>query len=163
MPGDFLQVPGDFLQVPDSLPQVSSDPSQAPDLDIPQNGAPVLHGRDESVALFTCGECFESFKNNSELGKHGKATGHKPYPCNCGERFSRYDSIRRHLCSHGQPGAKHPCPVCTKHDGDRAFTRMDHLLQHLRGTHRFDEKGIELMRAHPRRTRRTRRTEGGEL
>ncbi|RYP47366.1 hypothetical protein DL769_011318 [Monosporascus sp. CRB-8-3] len=34
------------------------------------------------------------------------------------------------------------CPLCDKHDGDKGFTRRDHLLQHLKRYHRVNEKGL---------------------
>ncbi|KAI1160233.1 hypothetical protein F5B18DRAFT_633800 [Nemania serpens] len=155
-----------FLQVPDAFSQVSGDLSRAPDLAVPQNEDRVFqtkHDRNEPVTPFTCVKCSKEFRNDSELSKHGKDMNdelskqgkgrtHNPYACHCGERFSRLDSITRH-CSRGQPGAKHPCPVCTKHDGYKAFTRIDHLMQHLRGTHKFDDKGIAWLRV--RGTRRS--------
>ncbi|KAI1354595.1 hypothetical protein F5Y01DRAFT_311794 [Xylaria sp. FL0043] len=44
-------------------------------------------------------------------------------------------------------GTRYPCPVCTKYDGEKAFPRRDHLLQHLKGRHNFDKKGIAFIDA----------------
>ncbi|KAI1126971.1 hypothetical protein F5Y10DRAFT_243619 [Nemania abortiva] len=42
------------------------------------------------------------------------------------------------------PG-KYPCPFCSQHDGANGFVGRDDLLQHLRGTHKCEERGIALM------------------
>ncbi|KAI1182462.1 hypothetical protein F5B17DRAFT_435609 [Nemania serpens] len=142
--GPFSQVSGGLSQVPDPAVQQNED-----------HVAQTKHGRAEPNIPFTCLQCFRTFRNDSELVKHGNNTAHKPYVCHCGGTFSRLDSLTRH-CSEGQ----YPCPVCTKHDGNKAFTRHDHLLQHLRVAHKFDEKGIAWMRVRAPGTRRTRRPAG---
>ncbi|KAI8946847.1 hypothetical protein F4801DRAFT_596050 [Xylaria longipes] len=116
------------------------------------------HGIVDLFTPFACFECFAAFRNNTELFKHGKDTGHRPYACYCGKTFSRLYTVTRHLGSRAAAsgtssvGAKHSCPFCTKYDGDKGFNRRDHLLQHLRVLHKIDEKGIAFVNGRAGRT-----------
>ncbi|TRX88198.1 hypothetical protein FHL15_010887 [Xylaria flabelliformis] len=126
---------------------------------LPNSGAlenpeeyPVIqasHGKVEFFLPFTCFGCLRVFRNNSKLLDHGKAADHHPYACFCGKTFSRLFSVTRHLSSRevasvaGSAGPRHPCPLCTKYDGEYGFNRRDHLRQHLRVFHKLDNKGME--------------------
>ncbi|KAI0444087.1 hypothetical protein F4803DRAFT_549484 [Xylaria telfairii] len=129
-------------------------------LENPAAYAPVqaTHGRDELPTPFTCIECRIPFRNNTKLLEHGKETGHRPYACYCGKRFSRLYTFTRHLGSGaaapatGGVGGKHPCPLCTKYDGEKGFNRRDHLLQHLRVRHKIENKGIAFVNDRAGRT-----------
>ncbi|KAI0186055.1 hypothetical protein EV127DRAFT_484565 [Xylaria flabelliformis] len=127
--------------------------------DLPNSGAlenleqyPAIqasHGRVELFAPFVCIECAAVFQTNDKLWKHGKDVGHRPYGCDCGETFSKLSSVKRHLSSRkvasvtSSVGPRHPCPLCTKYDGENGFNRRDHLRQHLRVFHKLDNKGME--------------------
>jgi hypothetical protein len=84
-----------------------------------------------------CNECSLHFPHNSALNNHAKQTQHAPFACICGVTFSRVDVINRHLEKHN-PKAFYPCPHCSKFSGMKAFTRRDHLTQHLRGYHNIE-------------------------
>jgi hypothetical protein len=84
-----------------------------------------------------CNECSLRFPHNSALNTHAKQTQHAPYACTCGVTFSRVDVMNRHLEKHN-PKASYPCPHCSKYSGTKAFTRRDHLTQHLRGYHNIE-------------------------
>ncbi|KAI1747559.1 hypothetical protein F4782DRAFT_535319 [Xylaria castorea] len=137
-----------------SLFRVSDQPA-LPGSDILENleeySAQASHGRVELFDPSTCFECFVAFQNDSKLSKHGKDEGHRPYACLCGKTFSRLYTLTRHLSSRSAAsvtssvGAKHPCPLCTKYDGEKAFNRRDHLLQHLRVLHKIEDKGVSFV------------------
>ncbi|KAI0430376.1 hypothetical protein F5Y09DRAFT_307999 [Xylaria sp. FL1042] len=122
------------------------DPQQLSDLS-------GLGGLQFELARLACFVCSSTFRNDTELLKHGKDTNHQPYACYCGKTFSRLSTITRHLGSRAaasvtsDASAKYSCPVCTKYDGEKAFGRRDHLLQHLRGHHKFDQKGVAFINA----------------
>ena len=99
----------------------------------------------------SCASCLQVFTTRRNLETHGRDAGHSAFRCHCGGWFARYDSLQRHiaakhLTSSGTTRPSFPCPVCHAHDGDKAFTRRDHLTQHLRTFHRFDAKGISHFR-----------------
>ncbi|KAI8625893.1 hypothetical protein F5Y19DRAFT_449127, partial [Xylariaceae sp. FL1651] len=55
--------------------------------------------------------------------------------CICGSKFTRPDALKRHIKSKNKV-AQYPCLLCDRHQGPKAFTRADHLTQHLRGVHK---------------------------
>ncbi|KAM7208529.1 hypothetical protein V8F20_001210 [Naviculisporaceae sp. PSN 640] len=80
--------------------------------------------------------------------------------CLCGKKFSRKDSLTRHirtasrrrhtevlLVTTDAPELSHPgqnaCTLCNKYRGARSFLRRDHLRQHLRGYHKMDKEAID--------------------
>ncbi|KAI0096096.1 hypothetical protein GGR51DRAFT_568866 [Nemania sp. FL0031] len=112
----------------------------------PLQGSPVRqveHGRVELFGRYACFSCPKDFGSDNQLAKHGKdeGPGHPPYGCLCGKSYSQSKSLTRHLDS----VPKHSCPVCAKHDGKKGFPRRDHLLQHVRHMHKFEDKGINFM------------------
>ncbi|RYP78449.1 hypothetical protein DL771_000634 [Monosporascus sp. 5C6A] len=141
------------IQYLSQVPRLAGPRSEA-FLEVPEEPPPVqaAHGRVGHLTPFACVKCFTTFRDNSELLKHGKDTDHHPYACHCGKDFSRLDSLKRHLKSRAAGSetckwkAKHSCPFCTKYDGEKGFDRRDHLLQHLRGRHHFEENGIAFMK-----------------
>lgn len=85
-----------------------------------------------------CLDCSQSFNNLYQLNGHATSTGHSPYLCyfaGCDARFSRHDALERHVTKHKEPRRRYECPHCYRHDGEKAFRRRDHLVQHLRGYH----------------------------
>ncbi|EFY97918.1 hypothetical protein X797_006566 [Metarhizium robertsii] len=122
---------------------------------IETNEAPAIqeaHGRVEHLGPFVCVKCHMAFRNNTDLWSHGRNAGHDPYACHCNSSFTRLDALKRHLNSKAagpetsKAKARHSCLFCDKHAGEKGFHRRDHLLQHLRVRHRFEESGIALTR-----------------
>ncbi|CZR70122.1 uncharacterized protein PAC_20023 [Phialocephala subalpina] len=92
------------------------------------------HAQIQPLAANTCQQCNIRFENKITLDNHAKQTQHGTYACVCGETFSRFDCLNRHL-DRFNPGVLHPCLYCSKYSGSNAFHRRDHLIQHLRNFH----------------------------
>jgi hypothetical protein len=85
--------------------------------------------------------------------QHGVAPNIKKPTCLCGGKFSRMDSLRRHIqtrptlrgsiTSTVQSGGRYYCIHCDRHpDG---FQRRDHLRQHLGGGyHKLSKQTIDV-------------------
>jgi uncharacterized Zn-finger protein len=86
------------------------------------------------VAPNTCQQCHQQSRNRYRLDSHAKQAQHKAYGCLCGETFSRFDTLARHIDKF-YPAELYPCPYCTK---SKAFPRADHLTQHLRSFHNIE-------------------------
>lgn len=118
-----------------------------------QNGPEVnkitFHAERLQLVPNTCEQCHEQLPNRYRLDSHATRHKHKAYACLCGELFSRFDVLNRHIDKFN-PAELHPCPYCTK---TKPFSRVDHLTQHLRSFHnieipdRYDESyGVPVMR-----------------
>ncbi|KAF8851086.1 hypothetical protein BDZ45DRAFT_162776 [Acephala macrosclerotiorum] len=92
------------------------------------------HAQVKLIAFNSCQQCHERFQNKTKLDDHAKETQHRTYACICGEPFSRFDCLNRHLDKFN-PRVLHPCLYCSKYSGSNAFHRRDHLIQHLRNFH----------------------------
>ncbi|KAI0845797.1 hypothetical protein F5Y00DRAFT_272703 [Daldinia vernicosa] len=92
---------------------------------------------------FSCIQCNTSFETHAELSNHALVSQHNPVACSCGERFSRPDALNRHCNSFRKDNRSYPCNFCKRHRGRKAFGRRDHLVQHLRGYHKFDQEEID--------------------
>lgn len=101
------------------------------------------HRRSDIVDSLTCVECNESFTTNAKLERHANSHQHSPFACICGIRFARIDVLYRHIDSFGLEMPKFPCAYCKRHRGKDGFRRRDHLVQHLRGYHKFDSEQVE--------------------
>ncbi|KAG7047855.1 AMP-binding enzyme [Colletotrichum scovillei] len=99
------------------------------------------HERVETEHPFACVECSVEFKNKSRLQEHANEAQHNPFACSCGKNFARLDVLARHLDSMGTDLPKYPCHFCKSHRGENGFRRRDHLLQHVRGYHKFEAEG----------------------
>ncbi|KZL68713.1 CROL alpha [Colletotrichum tofieldiae] len=99
------------------------------------------HGRVQLDHPLTCVECKVKFRYNSKLQEHAIEAQHSPYSCVCGKTFARLDVLNRHLDSLGTGLPKFPCQFCKRHRGKDGFRRRDHLLQHVRGYHKFEAEG----------------------
>ncbi|KXH42357.1 hypothetical protein CNYM01_03946 [Colletotrichum nymphaeae SA-01] len=99
------------------------------------------HKRVETGNPFACAECSVKFKNKSKLQEHANEAQHNPFACSCGKNFARLDVLNRHLDSLGTDLPKFPCQFCKSHRGENGFRRRDHLLQHVRGYHKFEAEG----------------------
>ncbi|KAK0743894.1 hypothetical protein B0T18DRAFT_448469 [Schizothecium vesticola] len=96
------------------------------------------------LGTHTCASCLTDFPTRAAVTLHAKqqGPGHSPFMCTCLRSFARLDTLKRHCqAKNGTAEAIH-CPLCTKHDGDKSFTRRDHLQQHLAGYHKLDHKGL---------------------
>ncbi|KAI1471031.1 uncharacterized protein F4812DRAFT_164239 [Daldinia caldariorum] len=89
-----------------------------------------------SISL--CIECHDIFSNTTQLNKHAKDSSHKSHGYICGAQFSRLDALKRHVNAKLRNTASYPCEYCKRHQGANGFHRLDHLVQHLKGFHKFD-------------------------
>ncbi|KAF0328140.1 amp-binding enzyme protein [Colletotrichum asianum] len=96
------------------------------------------HRRLETSHPFSCAECKEVFNSKAKLQQHANEAQHSPFACVCGRKFARLDVLNRHLDSLGNEMPKYPCSFCKKHRGNNGFKRRDHLVQHIRGYHKFE-------------------------
>ncbi|CAI0646806.1 unnamed protein product [Colletotrichum noveboracense] len=96
------------------------------------------HRRLETSHPFSCAECKEVSKSKAKLQQHANEAQHSPFACVCGRKFARLDVLNRHLDSLGNQMPKYPCSFCKKHRGKNGFKRRDHLVQHIRGYHKFE-------------------------
>jgi hypothetical protein len=121
--------------VPDDVP---NETSQSIDISPTILESP-LHCQIKTDGEYACNACSLRFPHNSALDNHAKQTLHAPFACICGGTFSRIDVLNRHLETYSpRPKASYPCPHCSKFSGMKAFTRRDHLTQHLRGYHNIE-------------------------
>ncbi|OTB16132.1 hypothetical protein K445DRAFT_95771 [Daldinia sp. EC12] len=97
---------------------------------------------------YSCAECNGSFRFRHELEEHVISSHHSPYACSCGKRFSRTDTLRRHINSFDAKSHSYPCYDCRSYRDGNAFRRRDHLLQHLRNYHNLDAQRINLSYRH---------------
>ncbi|KAK8006239.1 hypothetical protein PG991_012536 [Apiospora marii] len=100
------------------------------------------HSQVEPHGLHTCAECGEPFKNRTQQQAHGDNSQHSPFVCACGATFSRVDVLHRHIDGYAKEGPRFPCKFCKFHRGKHGFRRRDHLVQHLRGYHKFDDEEV---------------------
>jgi hypothetical protein len=96
-----------------------------------------VHGIHRIGQGIYCQQCDSQFSTRALLECHAKESQHSPYRCRCGKTFSRLDVLHRHIQTF-QPEVSYPCPHCKKRRGPRAFVRLDHLTQHLRGYHNIE-------------------------
>ncbi|KAK7948073.1 uncharacterized protein PG986_008959 [Apiospora aurea] len=52
------------------------------------------------------------------------------------------DALHRHIDGYAKDVPKFPCRFCKFHRGKHGFRRRDHLIQHLRGYHKFDDEEV---------------------
>ncbi|TRX94379.1 hypothetical protein FHL15_004846 [Xylaria flabelliformis] len=67
-----------------------------------------------------------------------------PFVCHCGQNFTRLSSLERHIQNNTKQLQLdlHPCAECTTYQGRNGFKRKDHLVQHLRVFHKWDDDQI---------------------
>ncbi|KAK8039374.1 hypothetical protein PG993_007785 [Apiospora rasikravindrae] len=111
------------------------------------------HSQIEPNGMFTCAECGQAFSTRAKQQSHGDNSQHSPFLCACGATFSRVDVLHRHMDSYANDVPKFPCKFCKFHRGKHGFRRRDHLVQHLRGYHKFDEEDISEACPSARRTK----------
>ncbi|KAI0798381.1 hypothetical protein GGR55DRAFT_684691 [Xylaria sp. FL0064] len=76
--------------------------------------------------------------SSSHVGQHF-IVSKSPFKCHCGQEFTKLSSLERHVRgSDKRLVSKHPCHECTTYQGKDGFMRKDHLLQHLRVFHKYD-------------------------
>lgn len=93
-----------------------------------------FHAERLQLVSNTCNQCQEQLPNRSRLDSHATGHKHKAYGCLCGESFSRFDVLKRHI-DRFNPAELHHCPYCTN---VRTFPRADHLTQHFRSFHNMN-------------------------
>lgn len=96
-----------------------------------------------------CFECKEAFKNQAQLQVHAHTHQHSPFACACGKTFARIDVLNRHIDSFSKDVLKYPCSHCKDHRVQDGFRRKDHLIQHLKGYHKFDSDSDEIRKICP--------------
>ncbi|KAF7557900.1 hypothetical protein G7Z17_g219 [Cylindrodendrum hubeiense] len=109
----------------------------------PSAGKDLLHsaaGTPEVGRGYRCLECGDVFHTKTALDRHG-SYNHQPFACTCGIKFARSDILSRHLKTENGE-AEHQCPLCKRRRDTTAFTRLDHLTQHLVGFHKCDPEQI---------------------
>ncbi|KAK1597649.1 uncharacterized protein LY79DRAFT_351241 [Colletotrichum navitas] len=99
------------------------------------------HGHVQLDHPLTCAECTMKFCSKAKLEGHANEAQHSPFACICGKTFARLDVLNRHLDCLGSDLPKFPCQFCKRHRGKDGFRRRDHLLQHIRGYHKFEAEG----------------------
>ncbi|KAI0555679.1 hypothetical protein F4679DRAFT_519466 [Xylaria curta] len=86
--------------------------------------------------VYVCITCRTRCRNNTALREHGVKENHRPYGCVCGGTFARLDALERHIASKNKV-IRFYCPLCEHDETVKAFTRADHLPQHLRTFHKI--------------------------
>ena len=84
-----------------------------------------------------CTECGEPFKDAQSLEQHAKRNEHRTFVCpepSCDKSYSRRDALARHRGTH-KTMKTHVCAACAQNDVRKAFSRKDHLDQHIRNSH----------------------------
>ncbi|KAI2624658.1 hypothetical protein GGS26DRAFT_206714 [Hypomontagnella submonticulosa] len=106
------------------------------------------HHQVQRSSQFVCVDCNQSFSDKTSLDFHAHFEKHSRVECSCGAKFVRQDASDRHCNSFSKDARRFPCPICKRYRGNQAFRRRDHLLQHLRGYHKYEP---EIRRARPRK------------
>lgn len=96
------------------------------------------HGRVDLGQPHLCGDCGQDFGGSYLLCQHAQEESHQPFACICNARFSRPDTLSRHLRANDNGLPRYPCRYCRKRSGKNGFRRRDHLIQHIRGYHKFN-------------------------
>ncbi|KAI0426281.1 hypothetical protein F5Y09DRAFT_70026 [Xylaria sp. FL1042] len=62
-----------------------------------------------------------------------------PFKCHCEQEFTKLSSLERHVqVSDKRLVPEYPCHECTTYQGKNGFKRKDHLVQHLKVFHKYD-------------------------
>ncbi|KAI0968697.1 hypothetical protein F4678DRAFT_481887 [Xylaria arbuscula] len=92
--------------------------------------------------------------SSSDVGQH-YVISKSPFKCRCGKEYTRLFSLERHISDaekHLVP--EYPCPhECTAHQGKNGFRRKDHLVQHLKHFHKYNDDDLATV-SRPRQTRK---------
>lgn len=94
-------------------------------------------GSDGSRMPHQCTECFQGFLTASALEQHARTRSHRCFVClepECKKSYCRRDLFTRHKRTHRQLGM-YNCATCHQQDQTKAFSRKDHLRQHIRRCH----------------------------
>ncbi|RYP29056.1 hypothetical protein DL767_006918 [Monosporascus sp. MG133] len=62
------------------------------------------------------------------------------------ERFTRLDTLNRHISTQSEDTPQYPCCYCYDRQGKDGFRRFDDLLQHLKGYHKINT--VEVLSKH---------------
>ncbi|KAI1358506.1 hypothetical protein F5Y08DRAFT_321672 [Xylaria arbuscula] len=91
---------------------------------------------------FTCSSesALREHTNSLHAGQHRVLSRSPPFKCHCGKQFARLYTLERHV----QSAAKgivpdYPCPECVAYQGNNGFKRKDHIIQHFRFFHKYDD------------------------
>ncbi|KAI1758361.1 hypothetical protein F4782DRAFT_525057 [Xylaria castorea] len=94
-----------------------------------------------------CGHAFYSqgalhdHTSSSHVAQHRVVSLKSPFMCHCGQHFTRLGSLERHVQNNTKQldSDLYPCAGCTAYQGKNGFKRQDHLVQHLRVFHKWDD------------------------
>ncbi|KAK5637368.1 hypothetical protein RRF57_013080 [Xylaria bambusicola] len=79
-------------------------------------------------------------KHASHAKQHFALSTSRPFKCDCGQEFTKLCSMKRHIQGFEKSSdPRFPCPECTKYQGKDGFRRKDHLVQHYRTFHNYDD------------------------
>ncbi|KAI0450798.1 hypothetical protein F5B21DRAFT_489708 [Xylaria acuta] len=109
--------------------------------------------------LWACEHAFDlegalhNHTSSSHAGQH-LIISKSPFVCHCGQHFTRLCSLERHVRDNTeQPDPEYQCAECPAYQGKDGFKRKDHLVQHLRVFHKWDDDRLATLFP-PRQTHR---------
>ncbi|KAI1272991.1 hypothetical protein F5Y07DRAFT_276953 [Xylaria sp. FL0933] len=87
---------------------------------------------------FSSEDALREHTSSSHVGQHLVVSKY-PFKCHCGQEYTKLSSLERHVRGSDKSlVAKHSCHECTAYQGKDGFRRKDHLVQHLRVFHKYD-------------------------
>ncbi|KAI5924222.1 hypothetical protein F4810DRAFT_719465 [Camillea tinctor] len=97
------------------------------------------------------GECGLQFDSQYALDKHIRSphardhciVNRRQFICRCGQNFAKLFTLERHIKNFQKCKPEYPCDECDTYRGSKAFSRKDHLVQHLREFHKYDAAQLE--------------------
>ncbi|KAI1418942.1 hypothetical protein F5Y12DRAFT_359035 [Xylaria sp. FL1777] len=88
------------------------------------------------------------YSSSSHVEQHLVLSESHPSKCLCGKEFANLYTLERHVRSNNGLVPEYPCPECILYQGKKGFTRKDHLVQHLRSVHKYEDGQLTNFFAH---------------